>query len=114
MDKRERRSHRVTLPEPQQAHLGRQPAFVVDISMGGLGIAQQDNNGGIGQPRRVSFEWKGRIATFVCELRWLRPHQRLGHGSWGRNIYHAGYQVVHGTAEGYDILRDMLREYSAH
>lgn len=114
MYERDRRAHRVTLPEPQQAHLGRQDAFLIDVSLSGLGIAQHDNKGGVGQPRRVSFEWKGRTAMFVCELRWLRPHQRLGSGAFGRNIYHAGYRVVHGTAEGYDILRDMLREYSAN
>jgi hypothetical protein len=114
MYERERRSLRVTLPEPQHAHIGRRPAFVVDVSMNGFGIAQQDKSGGIGQPRKVSFEWKGRVAMFVCELRWLRPHQRLGNGSWGRSVYHAGYRVVHGTAEGYDILREMLREYSEH
>ncbi|HSP33650.1 MAG TPA: hypothetical protein VLU46_04980 [Thermoanaerobaculia bacterium] len=111
---RDRRSQRVTLPEPQQARVGRQPAFVVDVSLGGFGVAQQvDTTSAIGQPRRVSFEWNGRNATFVCELRWLRSHQRLGSGSFTRSVYHAGYQVVHGTAEGYDILRDILREYSA-
>ena len=101
------------LPEPQHAHIGRQEGFVVDVSLGGFGVAQHDNIGVVGQPRRVSFEWKGRIVTFVCELRWLRPHQRLGSGAFSRSIYHAGYQVVQGTAEGYDILRDMVSEYAS-
>lgn len=110
---RRRRSERVVLPEPQQAHIGRRPAFVVDVSLGGFGIAQQDSGGAVGQPRKVSFEWKGRVAAFVCELRWLAPRHRLGSGSYGRSVYHAGYQVVHGTAEGYDIVREIMREYSA-
>jgi len=110
---RDRRAPRVTLPEPQHVRIGRQQAFVVDVSLGGLRVAQNDDSAAIGQPRKVSFEWKGRVASFVCEMRWLRPHQRLGSGAFRRNVYHAGYQVVHGTAEGYDILREMLREYSA-
>ena len=110
---RHRRSQRVVLPEPQQAQIGREQAFVVDLSVGGFGVAQQDNNtGAIGQPRTVSFEWNGRRAQFVCELRWMRPHQRLGNGAYGRNVYHAGYRVVHGTAEGYDVVREMLQEFA--
>jgi len=46
-------------------------------------------------------------------MRWLRPHQRLGSGAFRRNVYHAGYQVVHGTAEGYDILRAIVSEYAS-
>ena len=102
---RARRAPRVTLPEPQQARVGRQPAFVRDVSMTGLGLAQQDHTAAIGQPRRVSIEWHGRSATFVCEMRWLRPDQR--------SMYLAGYQVVHGTAEGYEILRQMMKEYAS-
>jgi hypothetical protein len=86
---------------------------VVDVSVGGFGITQPDENpNGVGQPRTVSFEWKGRQASFVCELRWLKAAHRLGNAAYGRSIYHAGYRVVHGTAEGYDIVRDMLQEYA--
>jgi len=112
MYERERQSTRVALPTPQEALVGRKPVFVLDVSLHGLRVAQQDKTFAAGQPRKVTFEWNGRKAMFTCELRWLRPQQRLGSGRFGRNIYHAGYKVVYGTAESYEILREILSEYS--
>ena len=107
---RQRHSARVTFPQPPEGRIGRRSVFVIDVSLGGIRVAQQDKTLAIGQPRKVTFEWNGRRASFMCELRWLHPQQRLGTGSYGRNIYHAGYQVINGTAEAYDIVREILRE----
>lgn len=114
MYERERQSKRVELPTPREGLVGRKPVFLLDVSLHGMRVAQEDKAAlVVGQPRKVQFEWNGRKAMFTCELRWLRPQQRLGSGRFGRNIYHAGYQVVHGTAESYEILREILREYSS-
>jgi hypothetical protein len=111
---KQRRSPRVTLPHPQEGFVGRKPAFVIDVSPGGFCVAQRHKPAAIDQPRKVSFEWQGRRAAFVCELRWLHVQQTLGTASYSQNVYHVGYRVIHGTAEAYDVVRSIMTEYSEH
>lgn len=113
MHDHERRSPRVRLPEPQQGFVGRKPAFVIDVSAGGFCLAQHHKPVAPEQPRRVTFEWNGRRAAFVCEMRWLRVEQTLGTASYAHKVYHAGYRVIHGTAEAHDVVRSIMSAYNA-
>jgi hypothetical protein len=113
MPDRQRRSPRVTLPQPQEGFVGRKPAFVIDVSAGGFCVAQHHKPVAIDQPRKVTFEWEGRRAAFVCELRWLRVEQTLGSASYMQRVYHVGYRVIHGTAEAYDVVRSIMSECGA-
>jgi hypothetical protein len=104
MHDKQRRSERVTFSEPCVAQVGRKPALLIDVSLGGLRVAQQEP-GSIGHPRTISFQWDGRRVSFVCELRWLRAEPK--------NVFYAGYEVVQGTAESYDIVRAILGRHGA-
>ena len=112
MYQRERRSPRVTLPEPREGFVGRKRAFVIDVSPGGFRVAQHEQPPVTDAPRKITFEWNGRQAAFVCELRWQRVAQTLGSASYSQKVYHAGYRVIHGTAEAYDVVPAIMREYN--
>ena len=113
MYERERRLPRVTLPEPQEGFVGRKRAFVIDVSPGGFRVAQHEKPAVTDAPRKITFEWNGRQAAFVCELRWQHVAQNLGSAAFAQNVYHAGYRVIHGTAEAYDVVHSIMREYNS-
>ncbi|GAC1398766.1 MAG: hypothetical protein NVSMB68_14410 [Thermoanaerobaculia bacterium] len=109
MSDRQRQSPRVTLSEPQEILVGQKRGFVIDVSAGGFRVTQHEKPIAPGQPRKLTFEWEGRRAAFLCELRWLRVQQTLGKASYSQNVYHAGYRVIHGTAEAHDVVRAIMR-----
>ncbi|MFZ2493767.1 MAG: hypothetical protein WA208_19985 [Thermoanaerobaculia bacterium] len=104
-----RKVQRVRLPQPLRAAVGTQKVFILDISIEGLRIVQQEPLGGRGTKCSLRFEWQGMRAFLDCEVVHVSTH-KVGEGISARTLHHSGMSIANATPESRAIVRGVIEE----
>jgi hypothetical protein len=104
-----RKRPRVAISQPFEADVDGKRAFVVDISVAGIRLAEPGKPRAVGERAIISFEWEGRPASFVCEVRWLQVQQSIGRASYAHSFYQVGYHIIDAAPESHALMDEILR-----
>lgn len=102
------RLHRATMSRPCEARADGRLTFITDVSLHGLRVSHHGHPGPLGQLHRIEFEWEGRRASVVAELRWCNIQSSIGRASYAKSVYDAGYKIVEATPEAETLLRELM------
>jgi hypothetical protein len=102
------RLHRATMSRPCEARADGRLTFITDVSLHGLRVSHHGHPGPIGQLRRIDFEWEGRRASVVAELRWCNIQSSIGRASYAKSVYDAGFKIVEASPEAEALLHELM------